>query len=358
MNERGEPRDEAGWRPTKKGGRPMNESAFTRRDVLRMGGGALVGIWGLGLTGCAGQSASSGSEGSEWKPERNVMMVVPADAGGGSDVFGRACAAGIEKVSKGTNVTVENRPGGSSVIGYSYVTEQQGDPHFLLAAETTFVAQPLTMETPYSWEELTPIGQLAEDATLLVVAKDSPYRSLADVVEAARQSRLTAGVVAKTGLDAIVLSLVGEDQDVTFEQVVFDSGGAIVTALLGDNIDLASLNPGEVIGQLESGDMRALVAFAKKRYQTDLLADVPTAREEGVDVTFTQFRGIFAPGGIRPEEARYWEKTLPTWSETDGYASYISDNYLIAQVRIGQEFKDYLQQYEETLRGVIGESGG
>lgn len=312
----------------------------------------------MGLAGCAGQGEQDSSDrDSGWQPERNVVMIVPASAGGGSDIFGRAVAAGVENVSEGTNVSVENRPGGSSAIGYSYLLEQQGDPHFLLAAETTIVALPLTTETPYTWETFTPIAQLAEDATLLVVRKDAPYRSLADVIEAAEQGRVTAGVVSATGLDAIVFSLVEDETGVEFEQVVFESGGDIVTALLGGDIDVASLNPGEVIGQLEAGDMRALVVFADERYESAQLADIPTAKEKGVDVTFTQFRGIFAPGGIPPEARKYWTNALVDWTDKQSYENYIDDNYLIPIVRTGQEFEDYLKEYEKTLRGVLGESG-
>lgn len=331
----------------------MNES-LSRRGFLRVGGGALVGAYVLGLAGC-GQSGGGGGEGGGggFEPSRNVVMVVPFDAGGGSDILGRAMASGMEEVQEGLNMSVENRASSTGAVGYSYLLEQQGDPHFLLASETTAVALPITAETPWTWEDFTPVAQIAEDATLLIVPEDSELESLQDVIDAAKKGRITVGVAGATGLDTIVFSLVEESEGVKFERVVFESGGEIITAMRGGNIDIASLNPGEVIGQLESGDLKALVAFSDKKYEGDLLGDVPTAKEEGVDVSFTQYRGLFAAGGIKPEEKKYWEDAIVGWTEEKSYDKYIEDNYLISVVRSGKEFEDYLKEYEKTLQDVL-----
>jgi putative tricarboxylic transport membrane protein len=330
---------------------------LSRRDFLRASGGMVVGAYTLGLVGC-GQAGGGGGGGAGWEPTQDVVMIVPFEAGGGSDILGRAMAAGMEQVREGVNITVENRPSTTGAVGYSYLLEQQGDPHFVLASETTAVALPITTETPWTWEDFTPIGQIAEDATLLIVPQDSEFASLQDVIDAAEQSRLTVGVVGTTGLDTIVFGLLEENAGVEFERVVFESGGELVTALLGGDIVMASLNPSEVIGQLEAGDLKALVAFAEKPYEGGELADVPTAKEEGFDVAFTQYRGLLGPGGIQPEERQYWADALVAWTDTDNFDKYIRDNYLISLIRTGQEFENYLQQYEKTIREVLGETGG
>ena len=331
--------------------------SLSRRDFLHASGGMVVGAYTLGLVGC-GQAGGGGGGGAGWEPTQDVVMIVPFEAGGGSDILGRAMAAGMEQVREGVNITVENRPSTTGAVGYSYLLEQQGDPHFVLASETTAVALPITTETPWTWEDFTPIGQIAEDATLLIVPQDSEFASVQDVIDAAEQSRLTVGVVGTTGLDTIVFGLLEENAGVEFERVVFESGGELVTALLGGDILLASLNPSEVIGQLEAGDLKALVAFAEKPYESGELADVPTAKEEGFDVAFTQYRGLLGPGGIQPEERQYWADALLAWTETDNFDKYIQDNYLISLIRTGQEFESYLQEYEKTIRKVLGESGG
>jgi putative tricarboxylic transport membrane protein len=296
----------------------------------------VVGAYALGLVGC-GQTGGGGG-GAGWEPTQDAVMIVPFEAGGGSDILGRAMASGMEKVRE-VNITVENRPSTTGAVGYSYLLEQQGDPHYMLASETTAVALPIT-------------------TTLMIVPQDSEFGSLQDVVDAAKQRRLTAGVVSTTGLDTIVFGLLQERAGIEFEYVVFESGGELVTALLGGDILLASLNPSEVIGQIEAGDLKALVAFAEKPYEGGELADVPIAKDEGYDVSFTQYRGLFGPGGIQPEERQYWADALVAWTETDNYNKYIQDNYLISLIRMGQEFESYLKEYEKTIRRVLGETGG
>jgi putative tricarboxylic transport membrane protein len=326
----------------------MNRASFSRTA------GCLLTVIAVlvPLAACGGQDGNGG--GSGFQPTRDVVMIVPFAPGGGSDLLGRAMASGIEEVTDGeVNVTVENRPAGSGAAGYSYLLQQSGDPHFLLASETTGVALPLAVDVPFHWSDFTPIAQIAEDATLMVVNQDAPWQSLPEVIDAAKQGQITVGVTGATSLDTIVTTLVEEDQNVKFDPVVFESGGELVTALLAEDIDMATLNPGEVAGQLESGKMRALAVFAEEPYETGDLAELPTAPDEGVDVTFTQYRGPFAPGDI-PEDARkFWEDTIREWTETDAYDKYIEENTLRPVYREGQEFEDYLEEYEKTVDPVF-----
>jgi putative tricarboxylic transport membrane protein len=309
------------------------------------------------LIACGGQTTTGGGEdGAGFQPTTDVVMIVPFAPGGGSDILARAMSAGLEQVGGDVTVTVENRPAGSGAAGYSYLLEQTGDPHFLLASETTGVALPIATEVPFHWSDFTPIAQIAEDATLMVVREDSPHRSLSDVIEAAGQSQVNMGVTGATSLDTIVTGLVEEDQGVEFERVVFESGGELVTALLAGDIDVATLNPGEVIGQLEAGKMRALAVFDDERYPKSAgdLADIPTAKEEGVDVTFTQYRGLLAAGQISNEERAYWEDSLLEWTKESSYDKYIKENILKPVIRPGKEFEDYLTEYEKTLEPILG----
>ena len=135
----------------------------------------VVGAYALGLVGCGGQTGGGGGGGAGWEPTQDVVMIVPFEAGGGSDILGRAMASGMEKVRE-VNITVENRPSTTGAVGYSYLLEQQGDPHYLLASETTAVALPITTETPWTWEDFTPIGQTTrlEDPPLRVKVQDEP----------------------------------------------------------------------------------------------------------------------------------------------------------------------------------------
>ena len=297
--------------------------------------------------GCSASAGTKTTDGS-FKPS-NVTMIVAASPGGGSDLMGRTVASGIEEVANGVNVTVENRPGGSTAVGYSYLLSQKGKPEFLAAAETTLSALPLSTKTPYRWDDFTPIAQVAEDALIVAVRADSPYKSLADLAEATKKKKLTAGIVAAVGPDSVLLDLLSTAQDVAYEPVVFESAGESNTALLAGNIDFLVNNPAESKAYIESNDMRFLGIFTEERFDAPLLSDVPTAKEQGIDVTFGQWRGVMAPGEIDDAAVTYWQETITAWTETDSYKEYIQKNALLPVLKTGDEFPSYLTDYEKTL---------
>ena len=197
--------------------------------------------------------------------------------------------------------------------------------------------------------------KVADDFTLMVTRADAPYETCTDVVDAAKSERIVAGISGATGLDNVVFTLTEQQTGVEFDRVSFESGGELTAALLGEQIDIASLNPGEVIGQLESGDIKALCAYADERYEYEELQDIPTATEQGIDVSFAQFRGVLAPGGISDAAREYWIEQMEAAIETDEYNSYIEDNYLQPNTAAGDEFSAYLEDNSAKLQEVIGE---
>jgi putative tricarboxylic transport membrane protein len=173
------------------------------------------------------------------------------------------------------------------------------------------------------------------------------------VVAAARGQRVVAGISGTTGLDNIVLSLTENETGVQFDRVAFESGGELIAALLGGQIDIASLNPGEVVGQLESGDLRAVCAFAEQRYDHGELQGIPTAAEQGIPVSFAQFRGVLAPGGITEEQRTFWVETLRRAIETQEYRSYVEESYLQPITAPGDEFVAYLNENRALLEEAL-----
>jgi putative tricarboxylic transport membrane protein len=324
----------------------MRNRARTRTALAVAVAGALA------LAGCGGNGGGAAAAGG-WKPDGDVTMIVPFAAGGGSDRAGRALASAIEAADPDVSVSVENREGGSGAVGYSYFLGRGGDAETLLATETALLALPETGQVEFTFEDFTPIMKIAEDFTLLVVPAAAPYRTCTDVVEAARGQRVVAGISGTTGLDNIVLSLTEDKTGAKFDRVAFESGGELIAALLGGQIDIASLNPGEVIGQLESGDLRALCAFAEKRYDYGQLKDIPTAAEQGIPVSFAQFRGVLAPGGISEEQRTYWVDTMRRALDTDEYRKYVEESYLQPITAPGPEFVDYLNRNRTVLQEAL-----
>ena len=316
---------------------------------------AITGLFAAGLlalTGC-GASNAANAQGQAFTPKGDVTMVVPFGAGGGSDLSGRAIASGLEDIA-GVNINTENREGGSGAVGYASFLAQDGKPDHLLATETAMLALPLTQDVPFTYESFTPIMKLGDDYTLLTVSPDSPYKTCDDVVKAAGSGRVVAAVSGSTSLDQIVFTLIEQEEGIKFDRVPYESGNEVVAALLGGQVDVISVNPGEILGQLEAGTLKPLCALADKRYELEALKDIPTAAEQGIDVSFAQFRGFIAPGNITAEQKQYWIDAAKKFEQTDGYKKYISENVLQPNAVYGDDFKTYLAGNAADLSKVLG----
>ena len=176
-----------------------------------------------------------------------------------------------------------------------------------------------------------------------------------DVVDAAKSDGVVAAVSGAVSLDEVVFTLIEQDQDVQFDRVPFEGGSEVIAGLLGGQVEVGSLNPSEVLGQLESGDLRALCALSDERYEYEELADIPTAIEQGIDVSFAQFRGFIAPGGISDEAREFWIDAAKQFAESEAYAAYIEENLMQANAVYGDEFVDYLEQNSADLEAVVGQ---
>lgn len=307
----------------------------------------------LALTGCGASNAGGAVQGQAFAPKGDVTMVVPFGAGGGSDLSGRAIASGLEGITS-VNINTENREGGSGAVGYASFLAQEGKPDHLLATETAMLALPLTQDVPFTYENFTPIMKLGDDYTLLTVKPDSPYKTCTDVVKAAGNGRVVAAVSGSTSLDQIVFTLIEKEEGIKFDRVPYESGNEVVAGLLGGQVDVISVNRGEVLGQLEAGTLKPLCAIADKRYEFEALKEIPTAAEQGIDVSFAQFRGFIAPGNITDEQKQYWIDAAKKFQQTDGYKKYIEENLLQANAVYGDDFKTYLAGNAADLSKVLG----
>lgn len=318
---------------------------MTRRNKLTLR--ALAACSALAL------ATSSAASGEGFTLDSDVRMIVPFSAGGGSDTAGRAIAAGLEEVT-GVTVTVENIVGGSGAVGYAELLAAEGDPTKLLASETSLISLPILQDVPFTFENFTPIMKLGEDFNIVIVASGAPYQTCMDVIEAAEENALTAAVSGVTSPDAVAWSLIEDQFGISFQRVPFESTAEVIAALMGGHVDVAASSPGEVLGQLESGDVKALCALAPERYTYEALADIPTGLEQGIDVTFAQWRGFIAPGGLSDEERQFWIDKAKAFAETEAFSDYIESNMLQPQIVYGDEFVSYLEDYRDKLEQVLG----
>jgi putative tricarboxylic transport membrane protein len=292
-------------------------------------------------------------------PQRTVEVVVPYAPGGGTDNLMRMIT-GIIDENKWSPVpmNVNNRAGGSGAIGYNYLINKKGDANTVAGATPMIVSGKIEGRLPGDHRDaMTILMIVAIDELMLSVRTESPYKTIDELVEAARAKpgSLTVGGTATFTEDHIFTYLFEQAAKVRVKYVPFNSGGEVTTALMGGHIDAGVMNPNEIIAQIEAGKARNLAVASKKRLAD--APDVPTFAEKGYPFYWEQMRGVVGPGSMPPEAVKWWVETLHKVVKTDKWQKdYIKRNLLTPTDWSGEEANKYLdglrEKYAEALKGL------
>jgi putative tricarboxylic transport membrane protein len=295
---------------------------------------------------------------SNWKPEKPVEFLVQSAAGGGSDIFARTMAKIMadEKIVT-VPINVVNKPGGSGAVAYSYLNQKKGDPHIIATATGSYITTPIQGHSPVSYKSFTNVAILCVEDYVGVVRADSPYKSLKEMIAAAKQkpNSIRIGGSGPASSDAIIRHKLEKATGTKLNFIVFQSGGEVNAALLGGSVDFASPNPSEATQLVKANRIRPLAMFSPERL--DNWKDVPTAKEQGIDVTLDQFRGVIAPSGLSKDQAAFWEGAMVKLSQSAGFKKYLDDNGLRPLLRAGADAEKYLAEENQTYTQILNELG-
>jgi putative tricarboxylic transport membrane protein len=278
------------------------------------------------LLAAAGPVAAQG-----YKPSKPVELVTHTGPGGGGDVAARFVAAALEKEKLiPVRVQVVNKPGGSGAVASSYMVERKGDTHTLAYFTSLWIGGPLTSkEARTQFHDLTPVVRLIIDPAVIAVKADSPYKTVADFIEAAKK---TPGKLKQAGgsidaRDNLYRLLLQRSTGASWTYIPFPAGGERIAAVMGGHADVYIPDMGEVREYLRNGAMRPLAQMADKRMAT--YPDVPLLREAGFDVPVVgSMRGIVAPPDVPREVVEYWEGVFEKLTKTATWRKYLEDNQI------------------------------
>jgi tripartite-type tricarboxylate transporter receptor subunit TctC len=234
-------------------------------------------------------------------PNRPVTLIVPFPPGGVADITARPVAEAMGRILKQPMV-VENKAGAGGGVGMQYVSRAKPDGYTLLLALSSISIIPeadkvLGRDPMYRLDQLVPIARFTADPTVLAVRADSPYKSVKDLVEAARKAPGTIpyGSSGNYGTMHVPMEMLDNAAGVKMLHVPFTGAGPAVVALLGGQVEALSTGPSTVMGHLKAGKVRVLATWGEGRHPA--LPDVPTLKELGYDAQFSQWTGLFAPAG-------------------------------------------------------------
>lgn len=289
-------------------------------------------------------------------PSKRLDWTISFGPGGGNDIMSRNLISILEKYKlyPGT-IVAENRPGGSGAKGWGYVFSQTGNPYHISSTSGSFITTPLQANTPWQPASFTPVALLASDDMLLLVNKNSKIRTLQEFIAAAKAKPPAVGGIGAVNIDFIVPKLLSEKAGFTFNYVSFNKQGELITALLSSSVDAAMSNPGEVLGLLQSGDMRAL-AFSGKSTPA-ALGKVPTFAELGYDMGISLPRGLVLPPGVPKQAQQWWIETVKKVVKTPEWKAYIDKQLLTENVLYGEDFRAFLNKTQGTFADILRKSG-
>ena len=296
---------------------------------------------------------------------RGWECLAPAAAGGGWDLTCRSVGQVLSDLGLARGlVRTTNLPGAGGGVAFARAVSQRNeDSNVLIAASpSTTLRLAQGQYGDLTVDDVRWVGAIGAEYGILAVAADSPLRTLDDVLAAWRRdpaSLVVSGGSAVAGQDHMKMLLLADRAGIDplrIRYVPFDGGGEAMTALLGGFVDLFSGEASEVEGQISAGRIRVLVTFAPERTE-GILAEVPTARESGVDLVWVTWRGFYVPGGI--DDARYeaWVDILEEVGRSSAWEQARITNRLQPFFMVGPEFAAFVQAQVEDFRRMSREIG-
>src|SRR5688572_29775628 len=207
--------------------------------------------------------------GQGYKPSKPIELVTHTGPGGGGDVAARFLASALEKEKLlPVRVQVVNKPGGSGAVAASYIVERKGDTHLLAYFTSLWIGGPLTAkEARTQFHDLTPVARLIIDPAGIAVKADSPYKTVADFIEAAKKApgKLRQAGGSIDARDNLYRLMIQRATGTSWTYIPFPAGGERIAAIMGGHAEVYIPDMGEVREYLRNGSMRLLAQMADKR---------------------------------------------------------------------------------------------
>ncbi|NAZ76036.1 tripartite tricarboxylate transporter substrate binding protein [Kineococcus sp. T13] len=289
-----------------------------------------------------------------------LQLLVPNSPGGGYDTTGRSAVRVMEEVGAAEGVEVTNLSGAGGTVGLARCVSESGNPQYLMSMGLGVVGASYTNDVDVTLEQTTPVAQLIEEAGVVLVPAASPFATLGDLVAAWRsdpRALAVGGGSSPGGPDFLLPMQFADAVDVDPTEVnyiAYDGGGDLLPALLGGQIAFATSGYGELLDQITTGAVRALAVSSEQRVP---VLDVPTLREQDVDLVFTNWRGLVAPPGLDDVEVARLVDALTQMHDSPQWRQVLQENSWTDAFSTGQAFGDFLEEQAARVREVLSRLG-
>ncbi|MCG0278744.1 MAG: tripartite tricarboxylate transporter substrate binding protein [Thermanaeromonas sp.] len=309
----------------------------------------------LGIAALILVSAGCGSK-QEKYPTKPINVIVAYAAGGGTDVGARTLLPYVEKIL-GQQMIVVNKPGGGGWVGWSELAQAKPDGYTIGYINTpnlmTGYLDP-NLKNPHNLSSFVPIANHVVDPGAIAVKKDSPFKDIKDIIEAAKKNPGKVSVTSTgVGSDDHLAAIAIERQTGAKFNVIHSKGFADnLTAVLGGHVDVLFGNVGEVYGPFKDGSIRVLAVMTEQRVEE--FPDVPTLKELGINVVSHSARGLAAPKGTPKEIIDILAKAFKQGIENPEHVEKMKKLGLYVKYMGPEEYKRFLEEEERKVKELMG----
>lgn len=306
-----------------------------RRNLIKSG---LAGALALGvLAGTAGMGAAE-------YPIEDVTLVTHSSPGGGTDVFLREMILHLGP-AMGVNFAVENVRGGGGAKAMAKLASSPADGSIFYGTTPSYINASLLSKPDATFKDLDPIVNVFIDPQILYVRKDSPYKNLTEVVADAksRPNEVKFAVSTPASLDRQVIEQFKQVAGVEIITITHDGGGDVLLSVLNGTGDVGVGEIQELRGQIDAGEIRLITTYTEKRL--DQFPDLPTAREQGIDLVVSKFRGIAGPKGVPADVVKAWEEGIQKLLADPAFKAWYEQGALVPAFMPQSEYRGFIDNF-------------
>jgi putative tricarboxylic transport membrane protein len=295
-----------------------------------------------------------------WKPDKPVELVIGAAPGGANDRIGRSLQRLLQdgRAHPVGTVNVVNKPGGGQSVAFAYLNTHANNPHFLGLASSSWLTTVAGGRGTVTPRELSPVIKLLDEYQMYFVRADSNITGARDIVERLRKdpASVSFGISTAAGNPihisiAEIARIAGADP-AKLKVVVFNSGTDTAIQVAGGHLDIGVQSPGSALQLIQSGKLR-FIGVAGPRRHGGVLANVPTMREQGVDVTANVFYTVFGPRGLEAAHLAFWSDALATAMKSDAVKKDLDINFWTVETIGHRELPAFLERELEGYRKTL-----
>lgn len=312
------------------------------------------------LKSLAALAASTGLPMQALAAGANLKMMIPANPGGGWDTTGRALGKALQDAGAAGTVAYENKGGAAGALGLAqFVNANKGDGNAVMVMGAVMLGGIITGKPPVSLSQATPIARLTSEYNVFVLPADSPYKTMKDVVEQMKKDpgSIKWGGGSRGSTEHVAAAMIAREVGVDaakINYVPFRGGGEAVAAILGGNVSIGGSGYSEFQSYIESGKMRAIGVTSDARLKG---INVPTLKEQGINVVIGNWRGVYGAGGITPDQRKALTEMIVKATKSKAWAESLEKNGWTSALMVGPEFEKFVDDEFASLRAVMVKAG-